>query len=123
MTVPSFNHGTDTAVHRTYACLSPAILDTPYPPCDDIVELRRSRAVETIGEVILALSQVTYHSDTGGGTAGYTVGWFSLALINGGLAQGKNRSGLNWFLLSLLLGPVATLLLVAFFPKLYEYEE
>ena len=43
---------------------------------------------------------------------GYAVGWFSLALINAGLAQGKNRSGLNWFLLSLLLGPLATLLIV-----------
>ena len=44
----------------------------------------------------------------------YYVGWGTLALINGGLAQGKNRSALNWFLLSLVLGPVATLCLVAF---------
>jgi hypothetical protein len=43
---------------------------------------------------------------------GYAVGWGSLALINAGLAQGKNRSGLNWFLLSLLLGPIATFLIV-----------
>ncbi len=42
----------------------------------------------------------------------YVVGWGTLALINAGLAQGKNRSGLNWFLLSLFLGPIATLLLV-----------
>lgn len=42
----------------------------------------------------------------------YFVGWGTLALINAGLAQGKNRTGLNWFLLSLLLGPVATLLLL-----------
>src|SRR3979409_599941 len=48
----------------------------------------------------------------------YGVGWGTLALINAGIAQGKNRSGLNWFLLSLLLGPVATFLLVAFFEKL-----
>ncbi len=47
----------------------------------------------------------------------YTVGWTALALINAGIAQGKNRSGLNWFVVSLLLGPVATLLLVAVFPK------
>jgi len=47
----------------------------------------------------------------------YAIGWGSLALINAGLAQGKNRSGLNWFLLSLLLGPFATLLLVALFEK------
>jgi len=42
----------------------------------------------------------------------YVVGWGTLALINAGVAQGNNRSGLNWFLLSLLLGPIATLLLV-----------
>ncbi len=47
-------------------------------------------------------------------TSSYAVGWGTLALINAGLAQGKNRSGLNWFLLSLLLGPVATFILVAF---------
>jgi hypothetical protein len=50
--------------------------------------------------------------------SGYAVGWGSLALINAGLAQAKNRSGLNWFLLSLLLGPVATFILVAFCEKL-----
>ncbi|MCC3158493.1 hypothetical protein LJ737_14680 [Hymenobacter sp. 15J16-1T3B] len=44
-----------------------------------------------------------------------TVGWGTLALLNAGLAQSKGRSGLNWFLLSLLLGPVATLLLVTAF--------
>jgi len=43
---------------------------------------------------------------------GFYVGWGTLALINAGLAQGKNRSGLNWFLLSLLLGPLATFFLV-----------
>ncbi|MGI6732656.1 MAG: hypothetical protein ACOX4J_00475 [Anaerovoracaceae bacterium] len=43
---------------------------------------------------------------------GFYVGWGTLALINAGLAQGKNRSGLNWFLLSLLLGPIATFCLV-----------
>ncbi len=48
----------------------------------------------------------------------YAVGWGALSLINAGLAQGKNRSGLNWFLLSLLLGPVATFILVAFCGKL-----
>lgn len=31
----------------------------------------------------------------------YFVGWGTLAFINAGIAQGKNRSGLNWFLLSL----------------------
>ncbi|MGH4123543.1 MAG: hypothetical protein ACREV6_11520 [Clostridium sp.] len=42
----------------------------------------------------------------------FYVGYGTLALINAGLAQGKNRSGLNWFLLSLFLGPIATLLIV-----------
>lgn len=42
----------------------------------------------------------------------YVVGWGTLSLINAGLAQAKGRSGLNWWLLSLLLGPIATLLIV-----------
>ena len=40
------------------------------------------------------------------------VGWGTLALINAGLAQGKHRSGLAWFCVSLLVGPVATLFIV-----------
>jgi hypothetical protein len=31
------------------------------------------------------------------GDSQYFVGWGTLALINAGLAQGKQRSGLNWF--------------------------
>jgi hypothetical protein len=46
------------------------------------------------------------------GHAPWFVGWGTLALINAGLAQGKNRSGLLWFLLSLPLGPIATLVIV-----------
>jgi hypothetical protein len=46
---------------------------------------------------------VTQHGD-------WYVGWGTLALLNAGLAQAKNRSGLIWFLLSLLFGP-------AFFDK------
>jgi hypothetical protein len=42
----------------------------------------------------------------------YFVGWGTLALINAGIAQGKNRTGLNWFLLSIFLGPIATLILL-----------
>ncbi len=42
----------------------------------------------------------------------FFVGWGTLAFINAGLAQGKNRSGFVWFLLSIPLGPVATLLVV-----------
>jgi len=44
----------------------------------------------------------------------YAVGWGTLALLNAGLAQSKNRSGLVWFVVSLLLGPIATFILVAF---------
>lgn len=42
----------------------------------------------------------------------YVVGWGTLAMINAALAQGKGRSGLNWFLISLALGPIATLAIV-----------
>jgi hypothetical protein len=48
----------------------------------------------------------------------YAIGWGTLALINAGIAQSKNRSGLNWFLISLLIGPLATFILVAFCEKL-----
>lgn len=53
----------------------------------------------------------------------YGIGWGTLALINAGLAQGKNRSGFAWFAISLLLGPIATLALVAFAPKLTPLPE
>jgi hypothetical protein len=43
----------------------------------------------------------------------YFGGGGTLALINSGLAQSKGRRGLIWFLISLLLGPIATLLIVA----------
>ena len=43
---------------------------------------------------------------------GYYVGWGTLALINAGLAEVKGRSRLAWFLGSLFVGPIATLLLV-----------
>lgn len=42
----------------------------------------------------------------------YYVGWFTLALINAGLAQAKNRSGLLWFIISIFFGPLATLVIV-----------
>ena len=42
----------------------------------------------------------------------YSAAWFTLSLINAGLAQGKGRSGLNWWLGSLVGGPFATLLIV-----------
>jgi mannitol-specific phosphotransferase system IIBC component len=42
----------------------------------------------------------------------FVIGWGTLALITAGLAQGKNRSGLAWFLASMFFGPVATFLLL-----------
>jgi len=42
----------------------------------------------------------------------FAVGLGTLALINAGLAQAKNRSGLAWFFVSLFLGPIATLIIV-----------
>ena len=47
----------------------------------------------------------------------YALGWGTLTLINAGIAQGKNRSGLAWFLVSIFLGPIATFILVAFCDK------
>lgn len=46
----------------------------------------------------------------------YAVGWFTLSLINAGLAQAKGRSGLSWWFISLFLGPLATFLVVALDP-------
>lgn len=46
----------------------------------------------------------------------YAIGWGTLALINAGLAQTKRRSGLAWFLVSLVLGPIATFLIVVLDP-------
>lgn len=46
----------------------------------------------------------------------YAVGWGTLALINAGLAQTKRRSALAWFFVSLLLGPIATFLIVVLDP-------
>jgi hypothetical protein len=42
----------------------------------------------------------------------YAVGWGTLSLVNAGLAQAKNRSGLAWWLASLFLGPLVTLAIV-----------
>ncbi len=42
----------------------------------------------------------------------FFVGWGTLSLINAGLAQSKNRSGLVWWFVSMFLGPLATLLIV-----------
>ncbi len=43
---------------------------------------------------------------------GFAVGWITLSLINSGRAQGKGHPGLLGWLASLLLGPIATLIIV-----------
>jgi hypothetical protein len=58
------------------------------------------------------LAQIVVHD-----SPDYAIGWGTLALLNAGAAQGKNRKGLNWFLLSLVLGPIASFVLVAFMEK------
>lgn len=50
-------------------------------------------------------------------------GWGTLALVNAGLAQGKGRSGANWFVASIFLGPLATFCLVALCEPLEPPEE
>lgn len=51
---------------------------------------------------------------------GYAVGWGTLALLNAGLAQSKNRSGLGWWFASLFLGPIATFIIVIVDPVAKE---
>jgi hypothetical protein len=47
----------------------------------------------------------------------YAVGWGTLALLNAGIAQAQRRSGWNWFVASLFLGPIATLLIVLWYRR------
>jgi hypothetical protein len=46
----------------------------------------------------------------------YFLGWGTLTLINAALARSLGRSGLGWFLGSLFIGPIATLLLACLGP-------
>jgi len=46
----------------------------------------------------------------------YVAGWGTLSLVNAGLAQSKGRSGLAWWLISILIGPIATFLIVVLEP-------
>ena len=46
----------------------------------------------------------------------FFVGWGTLSLINAGLAQSKGRTGFLWWLISLVLGPLATFLIVVLPP-------
>jgi hypothetical protein len=47
---------------------------------------------------------------------GYSVGPDALSLVNAGVAQAQGRSGLAWWLVSLLPGPFATFLIVLLGP-------
>lgn len=40
------------------------------------------------------------------------VSWFTLSLIIAGIAKGLNRSSLFWWLLGIIFGPIALLILV-----------
>lgn len=51
-------------------------------------------------------SSTSYYAGGGGAF------WLALALINAAIAQLHGRRGLNWFLISILFGPFATLILV-----------
>ena len=55
--------------------------------------------------ILAAVEKITLNTS-------WYAGWGTLALVNAGIAQGKHRSGLAWFLISVLCGPLATLLLV-----------
>jgi len=50
-------------------------------------------------------------------TTDYAVGWFTLSLLNAGLAQCKGLSGLRWWIASLFFGPICTLLIVVGYEK------
>jgi hypothetical protein len=43
------------------------------------------------------------------------IGWFTLSFINVAIAQTKNRKGVLWFFVSLLFGPLATVMLITIF--------
>lgn len=48
----------------------------------------------------------------------FFVGWGTLALINAAIAQLQGRSTILWFFISLLIGPIATLLLlITYMPR------
>ena len=55
---------------------------------------------------------MTVYTPTAQDVPGYAVGWFTLSLINAGLAQSKGRSGLLWWFASLFFGPICTFLIV-----------
>jgi len=80
-----------------------------------MMEFRRVRVIDK-GRVETDSPRMIAVTPIASTPAEYAVGWFTLSLINAGLAQGKGRSGLSWWLVSLFLGPIATFLIVALDP-------
>ncbi|MFC3298017.1 hypothetical protein ACFOD2_17755 [Clavibacter michiganensis subsp. insidiosus] len=50
-------------------------------------------------------------------------GWVTLALVNAGLAEQKGRSRWNWFLVSIVLGPIATFFIVVTWERVPEHPD
>lgn len=48
---------------------------------------------------------------------GVVVGWGTLALLNAAIAQLHVRSAFWWFIISLIFGPIATLILLFTYRK------
>lgn len=48
---------------------------------------------------------------------GYLFGWFTLSIIVGVAARGRGRSGFGWFILSALISPLFSLILLLVLPK------
>jgi hypothetical protein len=61
----------------------------------------------------ILLAQAVVETRVVRSSGSWAAGWFTLALINAGLAQGKGHSGLLWWAASLVLGPIATFIIVA----------
>ncbi len=52
---------------------------------------------------------------------GYALTWFTFSLVVAGIAQGKNRSGFGWWLLSVVITPpIALFILVIFCAKIED---
>jgi hypothetical protein len=57
-------------------------------------------------------SHVSGRISVSGMSATVAAVWLTVAILGGGYARDRGRSGWTWFLLTLILGPVAALLLV-----------
>ena len=106
----SWDHCTYCAMYRDKPYRVRPLSDPVLAACQQIVEWT---SATWRGIPIFTLGQTTQPSvQPFGNIPGYAVGWGTFALVNAGLARGKNRSGGTWFLASLLLGPIATFCVV-----------